>query len=185
MVKLCLFLTGSSHDRDLQNNCRDLVPLQVAHCDDMAAIVEITSAGADAAVNHHSCSAQGVKRRVWEASLSSLKSKRVKGIQLIECNSDSNDRNEACSDGCSLATSISKSLRKVTPKDSLASTYMEKNAEESRLVTIMSTGQVCEDMQLKGDCFRIMLMNIADDTKKTLLTEVCPVYLLCWLHTTY
>ncbi|KAK9289461.1 hypothetical protein L1049_007616 [Liquidambar formosana] len=173
-------LDGSSHGGDSVRGCRDLVPFEGVDWNNMTTVVGITSTGADADVKHCSCSTHGVKRRVWEASVSSLKSKKVKGCHLIDCQLDSDwdfvpesdGRNDSCFDECSLGTSRNKSLVEVTPRDYLTSTDIEKNVEECRPVTTMLKDQISEEPVSKGDCFRIMLMNIADDTKKTHLTKI-------------
>lgn len=109
-------------------------------------------------VKHCSCSTQGAKRRFSEASLSSLKSKRVKGGKPKEyeldchCNFvlESQKGNDNCFDGCvSLGTSEDKCF---------SSGCVENTAKA--------------ELESEGKCFRIMLMNIADETKKMTLKKV-------------
>ncbi|KAI5427184.1 uncharacterized protein LOC127126386 isoform X2 [Lathyrus oleraceus] len=90
-----------------------------------------------------------VKKRAWEASLSSLKSKRVKGSQLIDCQSDS----------CYVEASHGDTL--ITKKsEKCIGDHMYFEAPIN--LKSPSTKQ----------CFRIMLMNINDDAKKTQLAKV-------------
>ena len=96
-------------------------------------------------------------KRAWEASISSLKSKRVKGSQLVDCQSD-------CSWGfMSEADRSNPYFLGVHHVGPLKANNFEKCIEAPINKELLSTKQ----------CFRIMLMNIADDTKKTQLTKVC------------
>lgn len=95
-------------------------------------------------------STKGAKRS-WEASLSSLKSKRVKGSQLVDYQSDSSggfiietDKANPCFDEGPHDPSITKSSVKCIG-DSL-------HLEALINIELRSTKQ----------CFRIMLMNIAE-----------------------
>ncbi|KAG6694331.1 uncharacterized protein LOC122276049 isoform X3 [Carya illinoinensis] len=150
-----------------------------AHWNKMAAGAELSKKVTDPNVKQCSCSTQGSKRRVWEASLSSLKSKKVKGSHSIDCQVGSNcglalggDENESCFQGCSLDTSRDKYLTRATHSAPLSSSCVEKIVEEHQLVNVMQEVSVSEDFKSKGECFRIMLMNIADDAKRTHLTKV-------------
>ncbi|KAG7961993.1 hypothetical protein I3843_09G043200 [Carya illinoinensis] len=150
-----------------------------AHCNKMAAGAELSKKVTDPNVKQCSCSTQGSKRRVWEASLSSLKSKKVKGSHSIDCQVGSNcglalggDENESCFQGCSLDTSRDKYLTRATHSAPLSSSCVEKIVEEHQLVNVMQEVSVSKDFKSKGECFRIMLMNIADDAKRTHLTKV-------------
>lgn len=116
----------------------------------------------DANVKHCSQSSNGVKR-AWEASLSSLKSKRVKGSQLVDRRSDSSwafisevDRTDPCFVKVPhVDPLITKSSKKFTGD------YLHLEAPFNK------------ELPSAKQCFRIMLMNIADDAKKTQLTKVC------------
>lgn len=152
----------------------------------MAVGEELSEIGAEPNAKHFSCSTKGAKRRVWEASLSSLKSKKIKGSHSIACQLDScpkaleSDGNLSCFHGYSLDTLRSKALLGVTPTASVRqSRCLEKSAEEHKSVNIFPEGPASKELQSKGECFRIMLMNIADDAKKTCLTKVNPEYLSC------
>ena len=144
--------------------------------------VRSTGVGTDVEANC-SCSAHGAKKRVWEASLSSLKSKKVKGSHQIGCQLDSNwdivsgngKIDNVCFVGCSLGTTRNESLSEVLPRDILSSSYVEKNVEDCGP---LSKDQLSFELQEKGEGFRIMLMNIADDTKKAHLTKVFSLFTL-------
>ena len=162
----------------------DLVPFAGADGNKMVVGEELSKIGVEHNAKHCSCSTQGAKKRVWEASLSSLKSKKIKGSHSIDYQLDSNfgialesDGNLSCSDGFSLDTSRNKSLLGVTPWASLSCSCLEKSAEEHRSVNVMPKGPASKELQSNGECFRILLMNIADDAKKTCLTKVNPAYL--------
>lgn len=162
------------------------VPFAGADCNEMVAGAEPSKKGTDLNVYHCSCSTQGAKRRAWEASLSSLKSKKVKGSHSSECQLSSNygvaiasDGNDYCLQGCSLDTSRDKSLRRVTQRAPLSSNCKQKIAEEQHPVNVLQEASPSIDIRFKGECFRIMLMNIADDTKRTHLTKVNTAYLSC------
>nr|GEV68073.1 acyl-CoA N-acyltransferase [Tanacetum cinerariifolium] len=106
-----------------------------------------------------SCSTLGGKKRIWEASKTSLKSKKVKGSHMIGCQSDSgcasrmNTTNNCCMDVSSINISTDKSTY-FTPvfEGSLSNNYADKTRG------------------ING--YKIMLMNIADDAKKSNLTKI-------------
>ncbi|GKV41644.1 hypothetical protein SLEP1_g49147 [Rubroshorea leprosula] len=132
---------------------------------------------ADTAVNLCSCSSQGAKRKMWEASLSSLKTKRVKGSHNIDYQTDSDylvseSYRNCCFNECSLSISTDKSPMKVTPGISLIKNSMENNSKESGPVSVASQAPICDELQANKNSFRIMLMDIADDAKKARLVEV-------------
>lgn len=173
---------------DLGFTCgsKDLVPFVGADCNEMAAGAELSMNVTDPNVKPCSCYTQGSKRRIWEATLSSLKSKKVKGSHLIDCQVGSNcglalggDENESCFQRCSLDTSREKYLTSATHSAPLSSSCVEKIVEEHQLVNVMQEALTSKDFKLKGECFRIMLMNIADVAKRTHLTKVNPAYLSC------
>ncbi|XP_022766618.1 uncharacterized protein LOC111311476 isoform X2 [Durio zibethinus] len=139
--------------------------------------------GANIGANQCACSSQVAKRKVWEASSSSLKTKKVKGTHQIDshqnvCQLDSNwhiipdsDRYGSWLDGCSFA-STDKSLVEVTPGVSLANNCIINEAQEGRPSCMTPEAPTAKELQSYKECFRIMLMNIADDTKKTHLIKV-------------
>lgn len=104
-----------------------------------------------------------VEKRAWEASLSSLKSKRVKGSQLVDCRTDS-------------------SWGFVSEADRANPCYVEASHGDT-LITKKSEKCIGDHMHFETpinlklpstqQCFRIMLMNMNDDAKKTQLAKVC------------
>ncbi|KAI3787061.1 hypothetical protein L1987_41245 [Smallanthus sonchifolius] len=111
----------------------------------------------DGDAKHCSCSSSGAKKRTWDASHTSLKSKKVKGGHLIVCQSDSgcvsriNKSNGCCMDVSPITISRDKNLADFAP--SLG-------------------GPVSMDDTQKTNCYRIMLMKIVDDAKKSNLTKI-------------
>ncbi|KAJ6812417.1 uncharacterized protein M6B38_149805 [Iris pallida] len=109
-----------------------------------------------------------VKRRVWEASLSSLKSKRVRGSHHIDgCQDIGQDlasvqvRGLNAFDDCSLGNSGHKSLVEVLRDDPVdVNSWRAHTASKLDNVVPESNGP------------RIMFMNIADDAKKECLTKI-------------
>ncbi|XP_076896307.1 uncharacterized protein LOC143549249 [Bidens hawaiensis] len=106
---------------------------------------------------HCACSSSGAKKRTWEASHTSLKSKKVKGSHLIVCQSDSgcvsrnNKSTDCCMDVSSVTISGDEDLSDFTPK---------------------LGGSLSMDNTQKSNCYKIMLMNIVDDAKKANLTKI-------------
>ncbi|RVW36015.1 PAX-interacting protein 1 [Vitis vinifera] len=137
-------LDGSFHNHESINVCRDLVPFEEVDCNNMTNDVRLTGVGTDVEANC-SCSAHGAKR----------------GFGKPHYN--------VCFVGCSLGTTRNESLSEVLPRDILSSSYVEKNVEDCRP---LSKDQLSFELQEKGEGFRIMLMNIADDTKKAHLTKI-------------
>lgn len=124
-------------------------------------------------MGNNSSSTQGVKRCVWEASVSSLKSKRIKGGHCIhDCQEiqdlDSNcvRETDASPKDCSLGITECQPLGEITPT---APTDINQSGSpaEQRL-----SGHLDKELVLNGHWPRIMFMNIADDAKKTCLTKV-------------
>lgn len=118
-------------------------------------------------------------KRAWEASLSSLKSKKVKGSHRIErepesilgLDSESDGANPSVH-GCSVGISKLSSHLEATAGDPLTINYVKNNTKEGMPTTVESGALVSNGLKPHGDSFRVMLMNIADDTKKTHLTKV-------------
>lgn len=143
-----------------------------------ASIAELSNTIGNLDETHCSCSTQSVKR-VWEASLSSLKSKKVKGVHLHHFHSDSNksfvpksNGCDTCSQACSLANSKHEILASVSPKNPSTSNYTQNFCKEFGSVNVPSEDLVCEELHTLGKSFKIMLMNIADEAKKTQLMKV-------------
>ncbi|XP_071688258.1 uncharacterized protein [Rutidosis leptorrhynchoides] len=136
----------SGDDKVLNNNhtldgCQDLVCLDSVEC--------MNTEKSDA--NICSCSSLGARKRTWEASKTSLKSKKVKGGHLIVCQSDN-----GCLSTSNKTSQCSKDehLENFTPTvGAPLSVSYDDNAQER-------------------NCYRIMLMNIADDAKKSNLTRI-------------
>ena len=141
-----------------------------------ASIVELSNTLGNLDETHCSCSKHSAKR-VWEASLSSLKSKKVKGVNLDHFHSHSNknldpksDVYDTCSPGCSLANSKHEILSSIYPKNP-TNQCTQNFCQEFGSVNVASKDLNSEENTL-GKSFKIMLMNIADETKKTQLMKV-------------
>ncbi|THU57906.1 hypothetical protein C4D60_Mb03t08510 [Musa balbisiana] len=110
-------------------------------------------------------SQQRIKRPIWEASsLSSLKSKRVRGAHLSGCCQNSN-QNLAC-DNCFLQSSRHTDMANVLPDHSTSPSCFGIHDAGRR------SGDLCDHLVSKENCPRIMFMDIADDVKKTWLTKI-------------
>ncbi|OVA13858.1 GNAT domain [Macleaya cordata] len=163
---------------DSVEDCEKLDPQNGEDSNKKATAVGLVVNADDADGKRCSCSGKGVKRRVWEASLSSLKSKKVKGGNCNDCQVDSScdhslgcdQANNSCFDTCSLGTSRDKSTE-VIVRDPSNNSCQAIHAAESRLVHIISNGDHAKELP-KGECHRVRLMNIADDVKKTFLTKI-------------
>jgi len=112
-------------------------------------------------VNYCSQSTKGAKR-TWEASLSSLKSKRVKGSQLVD-----NQSGSSC--GFILETDEANPCFVEVLHDPLITKGSGKCIENN----LHLEAPINIEPPSTKQSFRIMLMNIADDAKKTQLTKVC------------
>ncbi|KAK7378104.1 hypothetical protein VNO80_03540 [Phaseolus coccineus] len=141
--------------------CGSIAPFARINDDRQATGGESLQDGIDANVNYCSQSTKRAKR-TWEASLSSLKSKRVKGSQLVDNQSGSSCgfilETDDEANPCFVEVLHDPSITKGSGK------CIENNLHLEAPIKIEppSTKQ----------CFRIMLMNIADDAKKTQLTQV-------------
>ncbi|KAF5938181.1 hypothetical protein HYC85_025687 [Camellia sinensis] len=193
VVNLMTALTEYSRPQSLVNRGfqmdgeQGLVHFESMDCSNMANDLGVTLIREDAdakrcscsSLMHCSCSSLGEKKRVWEASYTSLKSKKVKGCHQVDCQLDSRDfvpesdgTNDSSFHGCSSGISKNKSLVDVTPRDPLSSTYLEKTNEECQPVNIISEDHDSNELLAKEESFRIMLMNIADNAKKSSLTKI-------------
>lgn len=121
------------------------------------------------------CSTHGSgAKRVWEASLSSLKSKKVKGGHSVGCNIVSESAGDSsCYHTCPSAAPES-SLLGLPHSD--PSTRMGIIAESCARGEIVSEASFKKELMSHKQCFKIMLMNIADDVKKEKLTKVRLAY---------
>ncbi|KAE8710999.1 N-acetyltransferase, putative isoform 2 [Hibiscus syriacus] len=159
--------------------CFPLKPCQKSQSP--AADGSVGEKGANIVAKQCSCVSQGTKRKVWEASLSSLKTKKLKGTQQIDshqngCQLASDwhiipDIDGSQLDGCSFL-STDKSSMAVTPGVSLVNNCMLNKAQEGRPRCMTPEALTTEEFQLHRECFRIMLMDIADDSKKANLIKV-------------
>ncbi|URD93148.1 BRCA1 C Terminus (BRCT) domain [Musa troglodytarum] len=109
-------------------------------------------------------SQQRIKRPIWEASLSSLKSKRVRGAHLIGCCQNSN-QSLAC-DNCFLQSSRHTDMANVLPDHSNSPSCFGIHDAGRR------SGDLSDHLVSEENCPRIMFMDIADDVKKTWLTKI-------------
>lgn len=161
--------------QDAVHDCN--VPVSFAEIENRrtASIAELSNTIGNLDETHCSCSTQSTKR-VWEISLSSLKSKKVKGVHPHHFHSDSNQnfaKSNGCdtySQACSLANSKHEILASISPKNPSTSNYTQNFCKEFGS-DVASKDLDCEDNTL-GKSFKIMLMNIADEAKKTQLMKV-------------
>lgn len=151
-----------------------MIPLEDVDCINTATGLGLTQIGADVDGKNCSCSAVGSKKRVWEASYTSLKSKKVKGGHLSYWELDSQNVTTYCPvDGSSLITSRNESLIDVAPRGPLTRTCVENMAENRAVTNFTSQEHGNEELLPRSKCLRIMLMNIADDAKQSHLIKVC------------
>ncbi|KAI3471642.1 hypothetical protein Pfo_028292 [Paulownia fortunei] len=135
----------------------------------------IREGGSEDNEDNCSCSVHGTKKRTWEASCTSLKSKKVKGTHSNDC-----QLGDHCpmwtSDGridtnC-LLTSGNKFLPDAWLTNSGSNSMYEKNEECRAGNTTNEDYYGCPEIPSTPKCIRIMLMNIADDDKKSRLTKI-------------
>lgn len=109
-------------------------------------------------------SEQRLKRPLWEASLSSLKLKRIRGAHLVSCPVKSN-QDFPC-DNCFAGSSGCNDMAVVLPDHSSSASYLVTD-DAGKL-----SSDTCEKMAVKQSCPRVIFMDIANDAKKNLLTKV-------------
>ncbi|CAN4089831.1 unnamed protein product [Withania somnifera] len=120
-----------------------------------------------------SCSTSGSKKRTWETSYTSVKSKKIKGGHQTDCDLHAKDTSLESVLGNSVsAVSKSKCQADIAPNDHFTSQFLEKNAEEATAVNFAYEGHSSRDISSRETNFRIMLMNIADENKKANLTKI-------------
>lgn len=120
-----------------------------------------------------SYSGQQTKKRVWEASCTSLNSKKVKGGHAIDCESDVRDSASGrdTRNNCpSISSAFILGNKFLLDEDNLTNS-LEKNDENCRSHNVISKHHGSEELS-KAKCFRVMLMNIADYKKKSALTKI-------------
>lgn len=153
--------------------CSDKVPPNDSNCANITTTLELNQNEADADGKHCSCSAPGTvakKRRVWDSSHTSLNSKKVKGCHLSSCEPDSKD---CLVDGSSLATSKNKSFLNVANEVPSSHTCSEGNVDANEINNFALQDHSKEEGLSRQKCYKIMLMNIADNAKQSRLTKVC------------
>ncbi|XP_052177059.1 uncharacterized protein LOC127791239 isoform X2 [Diospyros lotus] len=171
-VNQMLVRTECSQPQDLVKNGFQMDGIQVPfHFDGMDSSnmnddSGTTKIGAGIDAKYCSCSSLGQEKRVWESSFTSLKSKKVKGGHQFDCQLDS------YSDGCPSGISRNKFLVEMTPREPIAYSYLDKTTEECQPANIISEGLGQKKLLSGGKSFRIMLMNIADDAKKSKLSKI-------------
>ena len=177
----CVLLTGPWCQDEVQGH-RVSIPIATQESNKLDSVAEVSKIAAGDNVKRCSCSTQGSgAKRVWEASLSSLKSKKVKGSHVVGCQSGSNwaivsetVRDDSCYYTCPSVATENNSLARLPPKDPSTSSYTGRIAESYASGKI-SEAFIRKELPSSRQCFKIMLMDIADDTKKTNLTKVHPV----------
>ncbi|KAK9128880.1 hypothetical protein Syun_017677 [Stephania yunnanensis] len=156
----------------------------VSHCSNEVACNETNTVfkvtenrdGADAKCSY--LSKRGVKRRVWEASCSALKSKKVKGGLQIDCPRDSDcdkhdEENDSGFTNYSFGTSKGHFSMEACANDSSQDPCLQMYEKGKDQVHIISNEERAQGKILtKEESHRIMLMNIADDAKKAFLTKI-------------
>ncbi|QCD96991.1 uncharacterized protein LOC114179539 isoform X2 [Vigna unguiculata] len=151
---------SGSDSHNPKKGCSSIAPFAQVNDDRQSTGAESSQDGIGANVNYCSQSTKGAKR-TWEASLSSLKSKRVKGGQLVGYQSGS-----SC--GFILETDEANSCFVEALHDPSIIDGSEKCVENC----LHLEAPINIEPPSTKQCFRIMLMNIADDAKKTQLTKV-------------
>lgn len=146
--------------------------MEDVNCVDMATGLGVAQLGPDVEGKNCCCSATGSKKRVWEASCTSLKSKKIKGCQSHSKLDSQNVETHCSVHGSSLATSINKPLIDLAPGGPSTYNCLEKKAEDLAVANFTS-GYGNEELLPRRKGFRIMLMNIADAAKQSRLIKVC------------
>ncbi|KAL2464629.1 N-acetyltransferase [Forsythia ovata] len=175
----CSQIRKSVTDRFSMDGCKhaDLVPTAGHHS--IANGSGLIKSGSEVGLERCSCSELGTKKRLWEASHTSLKSKKVKGAHVIDCRLGSDDsvpgragRNDCCfRDNSYSAISRSKISTDVSPNNLLTNSSFEEN-NDGKACNVTVEGFGAQEVLSSGQSFRIMLMNIADDNKKSNLTKI-------------
>lgn len=170
-------LTGLHPNSDTFFSCGDAATSKRVEWSNVD--IDAAKIAAETDIRPCSCSGHGVKRRVWEATLSSLQSKKIKGSHSVDCQLDSTCGLVSESDA-TLGISRSKPsvevtprpLVEVTPSYPVTSSCKRVAAEEVQRVCVNPAAPVSKELHSNGGCFRIMLMDIANDVKKVHLTNV-------------
>ncbi|XP_012569281.1 uncharacterized protein [Cicer arietinum] len=142
-------------------NCNDPAPLARANDDRQ-------ENGADCKqdvnyANVANCSqSTKVAKRAWEASLSSLKSQRVKGSQLVDRRSDSS---------WGLIQEADDRVNPCFVEAPHGDCLITKKSEKCIADLLHLEAPANSELPSTKQCFRIMLMNVTDDAKKTQLAK--------------
>ncbi|KAK6941760.1 GNAT domain, partial [Dillenia turbinata] len=161
-------LKDSCQNHDFRQTRKDQVPFEGTVCSNTATETRLPESSAS--VMHCACSDQGAKRKVWEASWSSLKSKKVKGGHLVECTLDCNSN--GVSEGDRKYACLTKAHPSSEEDGTSMNCYVDMNSQKCMQLDITLKDQNTEEDLLKDQCYGIMLMNIADDSKKMQLTKI-------------
>lgn len=160
--------------------CQDVGLLPVAMICSVPNASGIQEGGSEDNEGNCSCSVQGTKKRMWETSCTSLKSKKVKGTNSNDCqlgshcpNWTSDGRISNCLDRNCLLTIGNKCLPDTSLANSGSNSLYEK--VEFRAGNITNEDYGSPEIPCTAKCKRIMLMNIADSDKKSRLTKVLPM----------
>ncbi|KAL8095318.1 uncharacterized protein LOC141689960 [Apium graveolens] len=152
--------------------CSDTAPLEDLNCANITTNLELNQTEADADGKHCSCSAPNSgakKRRVWDASHTSLNSKKVKGGHLSSCELDSRDR---LMDRSSLGSPRNKSLPNVANEGPFSYICLDGSRDYNEINHFALQNHNKEESLSRQKQYRIMLMNIADDAKQSHLTKI-------------
>lgn len=147
--------------------CQDLALLPVAKYSSMTNASGKREVGSLDDEDNYSCSVNGTKKRTWEATRTSLKSKKVKGTQSNDCELGSH---------CSVWTGDERIVNNLdsncllTRGNQILQKY-ELN-EGCRARSIRNEDYGGAEISCTTQRCRVMLMNIADDVKKLLLAKV-------------
>ncbi|KAG9459179.1 hypothetical protein H6P81_003687 [Aristolochia fimbriata] len=124
------------------------------------------------------CSGQSEKRKVWESSLSSLKSKKVKGGHHINCCKDFHcnvaDESE-CRNGTNFAKNSLDAVRDKSLSNAISSSPQQVNFTDTQAwenIVTATPKDVGNEERPYSKYPVVMLMNIADDVKKAQLTKI-------------
>ncbi|XP_027070282.1 uncharacterized protein LOC113776092 [Coffea eugenioides] len=158
-------------ERFLFDGCQDADSGKLLEYINTANNSEFGKSGEDFEMKKCSCSTQGTKKRIWEASLTSMNSKKVKGGHAIDCQSD--PRNFGSSgECCSNSSTFLYGNKLLVGGDAFANDCLEKNNVECGAINETSEDKGSCKLLSTDICFKIMLMNIADDKKKSSLTKI-------------
>ncbi|KAL2923431.1 Mediator of DNA damage checkpoint protein 1 [Bienertia sinuspersici] len=102
---------------------------------------------------------RNTKRRVWETSSSSLKSKRVKAVHVS---------GQPCSNSVSVSD---KEVQDDSPSNGIP-LGLEENMSTKKGRTVEALMASDDECASRGKCFNVMLMDIADGPKKDYLTKI-------------